>query len=132
MKKLIVFVVVLAAVFAVTPLRERLCALTLPVLTRLGPVGDRLATPARRYSARNDLAFYKRLIESSQTEGRELPGDRTFAQWLRQRAPQDDGLDPWGNAYWLRRVRTGGWELGSNGPDGERDTPDDITERLSF
>lgn len=132
MKKLVILVVLLAAIFAWAPAREQVSAKSLPLLQKLGPVGAWLAKPARRFSAANDLAFFGRLITTAQTEGREVPTDRNFEQWLRRRAPQEDGLDPWGNAYWLRRVRSGGWELGSNGPDGQRDTPDDIIERLSF
>lgn len=128
MKKVLVLVVVLALMWALPPVRERVSTAAVPLLEKLGPVGAIALKPARRMTAANDLKEAARLMDSDLMEGRRLPEARVFNRWLRGRFPGEDGLDPWGNPYWMR---TGGVvTLGSNGPDGVQDTPDDVLVRL--
>lgn len=131
MKKIIFIIVALAVAWSIPGVRNRIGVVMLPALERLGPVGEKLANPARAFKARNDLAFFLRIMADDRTEARPLPEERTFRQWVRQRMPEEDGIDPWGNPYWLRR-RGGTFTVGSDGPDGVRDTRDDETQVSAF
>jgi hypothetical protein len=131
MKKLVTFVVVLAVIWAIPGLRNRIGVAALPLLDRLGPVGEKAADPFRGWKARNDAAFYLRIINDDRTEQRPLPDERTFTEWVRRRMPEESGVDPWDGEYWLRRRGTV-FTVGSSGPDGERDTDDDVTQTATF
>ena len=131
MKKILVLVIVLAIIWAVPGLRHRIGVAALPLLERLGPVGERLATPVHNFKVRNQASFYLRIMRDDMTEGRQLPDARTFAQWAARRFPAESATDPGGNAYWLKRDgRT--YTVGSNGADGQRDTDDDVTDSATF
>jgi hypothetical protein len=125
MKKAILLVLALAIIWAIPGVRQRIGVAMLPVLERLGPVGDKAANPVRAFQARNDMSFILRIIQDDRTEGRRLPDEATFRQWMDRRMPKATGLDPWGNEYWLRRSGNT-YIVGSSGPDGERDTDDDV------
>jgi hypothetical protein len=132
MKKLIGFIIVLAVIWAVPGLRNRVGVLALPLLERLGPVGERVAEPVENWKAKNQVKFYLRMIRDDATEGRPLPDARGFTQWTRRRFAEETGLDPWGNAYWLTRSGARTVTVGSNGADGELGTPDDVSESATF
>lgn len=55
----------------------------------------------------------------------ELPSERDFDEWLEPRFTGNGGVDGWGNPYEYRLERTR-LVLVSWGPDGQRDTDDDI------
>ena len=131
MKKIIFLILALAIVWALPDVRNRLGVVLLPVFERLGPVGEKLADPVRAFKARNQLAFYLRIINDDRTEARPLPEERSFTDWVRRRMPEEDGIDPWGNPYWMRR-RGNTFTVGSDGPDGVRETADDETQVASF
>lgn len=131
MKKLLIAILVLAIIWAVPALRNRVVVAILPVLERLGPVGDRIADPARAFKARHQQGFYLRMLKSDETEGRALPDERTFDQWVDRRMPQETGIDPWGGRYWLRR-RARTFTVGSDGPDKKRDTDDDVIQTVTL
>jgi hypothetical protein len=131
MKKIVFLILALAIAWAIPGVRNRIGVAVLPVLERLGPVGEKLANPARAFKARNQLAFFLRIINDDRTEARALPEDRTFTQWVRGRMPQESGIDPWGNPYWLRRRGTT-FMVGTDGPDGVRDTADGETQVATF
>jgi hypothetical protein len=131
MKKIIFLILALAIAWAIPGVRNRIGVAVLPVLERLGPIGERLGNPARAFKARNQLAFFLRIINDDRTEARPVPEERTFTQWIRGRMPEEDGIDPWGNPYWLRR-RGNTFTVGTNGPDGVRDTADDETQVATF
>jgi hypothetical protein len=131
MKKILVAVIVLAIIWAVPALRQNIGMAALPLLERLGPVGERLATPARNFKAKGQATFYLRIMRDDATEGRELPNPRTFSQWAQRRLPRESEPDPWGNPYWLsQQGRT--FTVGSNGADGQRGTDDDVTDSATF
>lgn len=125
MKKAVFLVLALAIIWAIPGVRQRIGVAMLPVLERLGPVGEIAANPVRAFQARNDLSFILRIMHDDRTEGRRLPDERSFMDWIDQRMPQETGIDPWGNEYWLRRQGTT-YIVGSSGPDGVRDTKDDV------
>jgi hypothetical protein len=131
MKKLIFLVLALAVIWAIPDLRNRVGVALLPLLERLGPVGERVADPVRAFKARNHLSFILRIISDDEAEKRQLPDAGSFKQWMSQRMPQESPLDPWGNEYWLTRRGTA-FTVGSNGPDAVRATDDDVIQEASI
>lgn len=127
MKKAIFVVLALAIIWAIPGVRQRIGVAMLPLFERLGPVGEKAANPVRAFQARTDLSFFLRMIQDDETEGRTLPDPRSFKQWIDRRLPEETGIDPWGNEYWLRLTGTT-FTTGSNGADGVRDTEDDIMQ----
>ncbi|MEX0906724.1 MAG: type II secretion system protein GspG [Gemmatimonadota bacterium] len=129
MNRIVAIILVVAIIFAVPPLRARGAVLMEPVIERLGPVGDAIANPIRRYSANNKVKHVLNVIDNDRELGRRPPpkDPEAFNPWMRRRVPEDTGLDPWGNQYWMQygdRTVT----IGSNGPDGVRGTEDDVAE----
>lgn len=131
MKKAIFLVLALAIIWAIPGVRQRIGLAMLPVLEKLGPVGDFAASPVRAFKARNELAFFLRIMQDDDAEGRALPNERTFADWIDRRMPQETGIDPWGQAYWLER-RGSTFTVGSSGADAERGTDDDVTQQSTI
>ncbi|HSJ33274.1 MAG TPA: hypothetical protein VK933_17670 [Longimicrobiales bacterium] len=131
MKRFIVFIVLLAVVWAIPEARNRIGVAALPLLERLGPVGERAANPFRRWKARNEAEFFLRIISDDRAEVRPLPEERLFKDWVLRRMPEETGVDPWGSDYWLRR-RGSTFTVGSSGPDRQRDTADDVTVTETF
>jgi hypothetical protein len=126
MSKFIMFVVIMAIVWAIPPARAQVGAAALPALELLGPRGEAVIRPARREAAKKQLRSVGRVLSTDLETGRELPvGDRAFQQWMKQRIPELSGNDPWHKPYWLE-TRSGQLVIGSSGPDGLRGTDDDI------
>lgn len=130
MKKAIFIVLALAIIWAIPNVRQRIGVALLPAFERLGPIGEKAADPIRGVKARNQLSFFLRIISDDHAENRQLPDERTFREWMDRRMPQESGIDPWGNEYWLRR-RGNAFTAGSNGPDGVRDTDDDVIQETT-
>lgn len=132
MKKILALIVILAAVWAIPVARQNIGAAALPLLNKLGPVGESIANPVRNFQAKNQAAFFLRILNDDVTEGRQLPDPRRFGEWMLQRTPREEHLDPWGNPYWMRRSGRSTVTIGSNGADGVRDTDDDVTDTATF
>ena len=130
MKKAIFIVLALAIIWAIPNVRQRIGVALLPAFERLGPIGEKVADPIRGVKARNQMSFFLRIITDDHAEGRQLPDESTFREWMNRRMPQETGIDPWGNEYWLRR-RGNAFTAGSNGPDGVRDTDDDVIQETT-
>lgn len=128
--KLIVLLAIMAALWAIPASRERMVVLAVPVLEKLGPTGERLLVPAHRWAARHDLDEVLNGMKRDALEGRRPPDPQSFPAYARRQL-EDDGLDPWGEPYWLERT---GREVtvGSSGPDSRRGSEDDITKSAAF
>lgn len=131
MKKVGILIVVLAVIWAVPALRSRVGGTMLPVLEKFGPAADFIVDPIRGYSAKNKITHTLRVIESDYNRGVQPPDSRAFHEWMRRRMPGESGLDPWDNAYWMRRGQ-GLLTVGSSGPDGTVDTDDDVVSAIEF
>ena len=131
MKRIITLVVILAVLWAIPGVRGRIGVALLPALEKLGPVADFVVLPAQRFAAKNDATDIMRVITTDFNEGRPVPDERTFQQWVKRRAPQTDANDPWDRPYWLARGR-GTITVGSNGADGQKGTADDVTHTVPF
>ncbi|HEX2168321.1 MAG TPA: hypothetical protein VHG09_13890, partial [Longimicrobiales bacterium] len=94
MKKAIFIVLALAIIWAIPGVRHRIGVAMLPLLEKLGPVGDFAASPVRAFKARSELSFFLRIMQDDETEGRALPNERTFTDWIDRRMPQETGIDP--------------------------------------
>lgn len=128
MKKIIIALLVLALIWAIPAARLRFTSAMEPVLSALGPVGNRIANPAREFKAEDDLRDILADLRDLDMQVRARPTERGFSAWLGEgRGEKEDrSRDPWGNPYWIR-TRDGETTIGSNGVDGKRDTQDDVT-----
>lgn len=124
MKKILVLIAVLAVIWAIPAARSKLILTAQPVLARLGPVGDRLMLPARRYGAKTEAQQLLHLMTMDRNAGRRLPDARAFTRWV-EGSTREPNADPWGRPYWLK-VQKRTYSIGSSGADGKRDTADDI------
>lgn len=81
----------------------------------------------KRYRARRDLKQLWRAVAQFAEERRAAPSWSALrAARLDGKLPgRDDGKDPWGRAYVLRRVQSG-WQVRCAGSDGVVDTADDL------
>ena len=131
-RKVIAFIVVLSAIWAIPSARNKTLHIAEPVLGRLGPVGAKASTPMKKYTARTQVAAILRSFARSKTEGKELPTQRSFTGWVRRTMPfEKKELDPWGHAYFLlHKDRT--YTVGSAGPDGVKGNADDIAKTATF
>ena len=127
-KTFIIAIAILAALWTAPPARARMLLIAQPALEKLGPVGERLLTPAKVYATKNDLSALVRLVAIERNEMRPVPAQHEFGAWAKRKWGEDP-IDRWGNAYWIRNAQ-GNVVLGSNGPDGKRGTADDIQAPL--
>ena len=131
-KKLVIVAVILGFAWSIPAARQRMMQWAEPALERLGPVGERVVTPVRRYNTRNEIVFLMRALAQDYEVRRPLPNPRTFPAWLERNTPAGrEGKDGWGNPYYMRADRLG-ITIGSPGPDGTADTADDITRTMPF
>lgn len=79
----------------------------------------RMSTEAEMQDVADELKMYQR------ENFEQLPSERQFPAWLASRFTGDGSLDGWGNTYEYRLTRDE-MLLVSWGPDGERNTDDDI------
>jgi hypothetical protein len=127
MKVLLLILLLIGAAFAVPSIRNRLAGPMDPLLARLGPVGEKIRTPARRFTAHNEIQAIIGRLNEEKLQGRSLPRPVQFRQWVHDKMRGDiqDGIDPWGQPYYYSRTRTHA-VVGSAGADQQRDTQDDV------
>ncbi len=130
-KKLFVLLFLFAAASATVPaLRERVEPRVVPVwdsgLRRLDPVIEWAMVPVHRWAAEHEAQAIARMIRSRAERSGNLPLPSEFPDYLRRNwRGGKQGRDPWGNWYYLV-VSRDSITVGSAGPDGERNTEDDI------
>jgi hypothetical protein len=81
--------------------------------------------PVLVWSAEREI---QRLSQGVRMEAREkytLPTNRTWNSWLSENFSGDGTTDPWGALY-SYQAWADSFAIGSDGPDGQRDTEDDI------
>ncbi len=127
MKWIIILVIAVGAAFGIPSIRNRIAPPLEPVLSRLGPIGEAIITPAKRFSAKNEAdVIAKKLVDAKQ-RGMSLPTQRGFTRWIQQnmRGLERKGMDPWGQPYYLER---GDKQItvGSVAQDGVPLTEDDV------
>jgi hypothetical protein len=127
MKVVLLIVLLIGAAFAVPSIRNRLAGPLDPVLAKLGPVGEKIRTPALRFNAHNEIQAIIGRLNEDKLQGRSVPAPNQFQRWVRDkmRGNIQDGKDPWGQPYYLIRARSQAI-VGSAGQDMHAGTPDDI------
>ena len=132
MKKFLAFLLVFAVIWAIPPVRASLIEKLHPLFAKLGPVGERAATPMRNYTARTQINAVLTNIKQRSEEGRQVPTAQGFERWLREHPPSDKKeMDPWGHPYFMTKTsRT--YTIGSAGPDGVRGNADDVIKSVTL
>ena len=127
MKVLLLVLLLLGAAVTVPAIRNRLAGPLDPVLAKLGPLGEKIRTPALRFNAHNEIQAIIGRLNEDKLQGRAVPPPNQFQRWVRDkmRGNIQDGKDPWGQPYYLVRARTHAI-VGSAGADMQAGTPDDI------
>ena len=129
-RTVVVLLIVLGAAWAYPPSRERISHAAAPVLEKLGPTGEWLLGPAKRYQARSELDFLIDQMRMDRNEAKPLPDVRTFPKWIERKRPSGgDEKDPWGTPYFLVTASQG-LSIVSAGPDRRRGTEDDISASM--
>jgi hypothetical protein len=127
MKWVIILIIAVGAAFGIPSIRARIAPPLEPVLTRLGPIGKAIQTPAKRFNAKNEADVIVRKVADWKLQNRPMPTERGFTKWIQQnmRGLERDGMDPWGNPYYLVRADKH-ISVGSSAQDGVPHTDDDI------
>jgi hypothetical protein len=126
LKFIIIFIFALGAIFGIPQLRAKAMPLIDPLLTKLGPVGEKISAPSKKWAARNEANILIRKLAEEYNEKKELPDPLSFQPWIRMNTKGGKkGLDPWGRPYYL--MRSGNQiTVGSQGPDRRRNSADDV------
>ena len=127
-KYILIFIVLVGAAFGIPAIRNRIAGPLDPLLSKLGPVGDKIQSPVRRWAAKNEEMLIIRKLAEHHNQQRDLPSPLAFQGWVKQHfrgVENDAGLDPWGRPYYLIHTRNQ-ITVGSQGADRKRDTPDDV------
>ncbi|MGQ0815523.1 MAG: hypothetical protein ACT4O1_13880 [Gemmatimonadota bacterium] len=132
LKFVAIFILIVGAAFGVPAIRARIMPPLLPVFEKLGPVGDAFANPAKKWAARNESNMLIRKLAEDYAEKKQLPSALRFQVWIRLNTKMGSkGNDPWGRPYYMvhadRKLT-----VGSNGPDMERNTADDVRVTVPF
>jgi hypothetical protein len=109
-----VLVFLLAAVLLVPSLRAR-----------ARPQIEYVLNPVYRWEARNRVHAVQKVLEREQSQGGVFPRPRDFTTFLVNNEGADAALDPWNQPYFLIATRRT-FQVGSSGPDRQRNTADDI------
>lgn len=128
-KIIIVLAVIFGAVTTIPPIRDR----ALPPLKKaLGPTGEKLTLPIKKWEAKSACTNLLRELAQAYNQGKPIPSQGDFTAWA-ARATNDKqgGIDPWGKRYYMIRLR-GLMKVGSPGPDGIRETGDDIIQTVPW
>ena len=118
-----IMLLLLGAAFGIPQTREKIA----PIMGRmLAPVGGKLGAPAKKWSAKNEANVLARKLAEDNTQGKKIPTPKTFQAWVKSNTKAGKrGLDPWDNPYYMQKTAKE-ITVGSSGPDGTRNTPDDI------
>jgi hypothetical protein len=97
-----------------------------PAQKALGPAIEVVVTPVKKWQAKSGCTNLLRELSIAYNQGRSMPDPYNFTAWAKRVTNSETGgQDPWGRRYYFKPGR-GLMTVGSPGPDGFRDTPDDI------
>jgi hypothetical protein len=126
MKTIGIIIVILALIMGIPPLRQKAGAVAMPVLEKLGPVGDVIVNPIKKMSSRSKVKHIASLLDADLAADKKVPTEREFQPWLQRRLPDDKGNDGWGQPIWITHTDKK-ITVVSNGPDQKPGTADDLT-----
>jgi hypothetical protein len=127
MKVFLFIILLIGAAFGIPKIRNRIVGPLDPVLSKLGPIGEAVQTPTRRWSAGQEAMLITRKLGEFRNLNKPLPSPLNFQRWLHAnvRGLTRDGMDPWGLPYYFIHTRQN-MTVGSPGQDRKRDTEDDV------
>jgi hypothetical protein len=129
----LLLLLVIFAIVTVPPLRAWAEPVIDPVAEALSqaaePVVARVRQPIYAWSTRKEVRELARDLHQRYQERRALPDPIEFTSFL-GRTHGMGGFDRWGGAYYLQFAGDS-VVVGSPGPDGTANTPDDIREGFS-
>jgi hypothetical protein len=131
MKALLIIILLIGAAFGIPSIRNRIVGPLDPMLSKLGPAGEKIATPARRWQTNQEATLIIRRIADDRSLRKPVPTPLTFQNWLKanMRGLKWEGNDAWGHPYYYIHTRQN-MTVGSHAQDGLRDTEDDIRVTL--
>src|SRR5687768_5457690 len=95
--------VVILAVTTIPAIRSRVMP---PVARALGPTGEKIATPFKRWKAKTGANNLMRELQAEATAGRKMPPPVEFKAWaIKELRDPMAGTDPWGGTYFLKPGR---------------------------
>lgn len=127
LKIILIGAVIIGAMFGIPPIRNRIAGPLDPFLSKLGPVGEKIQAPARRWAAKNEEMLIIRKLAEDHNQNKGVPSPLAFQGWIKRNfhGGVKEGMDPWGRPYYLIHTRQQ-LTVGSQGPDRLRDSSDDI------
>jgi hypothetical protein len=126
LKFLVILILIIGAAFGIPRVREKIMPPLLPLLEKLGPVGDKLQAPVKKWAASNEAHILLRKLAADYGQNKELPSPLRFQIWIKQNTRGGKGgMDPWGRPYYMIH-RAHELVVGSPGPDRIRNTADDV------
>lgn len=131
MKAFLIVILLIGAAFGIPTIRNRIVGPLDPLLSKLGPAGDRIANPARRWQASQEAMLILRRIAEDRNLNKPGPSPLTFQNWVKAnvRGLKWQGNDPWGHPYYYIHTRQN-MTVGSQAQDRLRDTEDDVRVTL--
>ena len=88
-------------------------------------IADPVIQPVLVWSAEREMARLSQGVRLQAREDFTLPTNRTWNAWLTENFSGDATTDPWGTLY-AYQAWADSFAIRSDGPDGERDTEDDL------
>lgn len=126
MKYFIIFIVLFGAAWSIPPVHAKLRPLFDPIQRALGPVGDKMGRPAKRWAAKNEANVLLRKIAEDFASKKTMPSPSSFQRWVKTNTRGGNkGMDPWGSPYYMLH-KAHQVSVGSRGPDKIAQTPDDV------
>lgn len=127
LKVIVIAVVFLGAAFGIPAIRNRIAGPLDPVLSKLGPVGEKMQAPARKWAAKNEEMLIIRKLAEAHNQNKGIPSPLSFQSWIKANfhGGVKEGMDPWGRPYYLIHTKQQ-LTVGSQGPDRRRNSADDI------
>lgn len=127
MKYLIIFIVLFGAAWSIPPVHAKLRPIFDPIQRAIGPVGEKMGRPAKRWAAKNEANVLLRKVAEEYASKKTMPTPSNFQLWVKTYTRGGNkGKDPWGSPYYFQR-QAHQVTIGSRGPDKIARTPDDVT-----
>jgi hypothetical protein len=126
-KAILIIILLIGAAFGIPAIRNRIVGPLDPILSKLGPIGEAVQTPTRRWTANQEAMLITRRIAEDHNLRKPGPSPLSFQNWVKAnvRGLKADGMDPWGRPYYFIQTRQN-MTVGSQGQDRLRDTEDDV------
>lgn len=127
-KIILIVLVVVGAIITIPALHSRAGIMLGPVEDKLAPHMTFATDPMKKVRTSDKESNILGMLKQDHIQGRKSPEPEDFPQWLKDRQVEPDG---WGNRYYLFQKNDSIF-IGSNGPDGKKNTPDDLLTGMNW